>query len=134
MSYDAIVAGGGHNGLVCAAHLARAGRRVVVVERRERTGGILDGVVSTIGRLRPGIVSELQLERHGLELVRPDVRMLALRDGGPPLTFWADPARTAEELAAVSPEDASAYARIRRPRPAVRPLPGRACRGHAAAA
>lgn len=109
MSYDAIVAGGGHNGLVCAAHLARAGRRVVVVERRERTGGILDGVVSTIGRLRPGIVSELQLERHGLELVRPDVRMLALRDGGPPLTFWADPARTAEELAAVSPEDASAY-------------------------
>jgi phytoene dehydrogenase-like protein len=110
VSYDAIVAGGGHNGLVCAAQLARAGRRVVVVERRERTGGILDGVVSTVGRLRPAVVSELQLERHGLELVRPDVRMLALRDDGPPLTFWADPARTGEELAAVSPEDGSAYA------------------------
>ncbi len=45
MSYDVIVAGGGHNGLVCAASLARAGRRVVVLERRERVGGILDGVI-----------------------------------------------------------------------------------------
>ena len=112
MSYDVIVAGGGHNGLVCAAQLARAGRRVVVVERRERTGGILDGVVSTVGRLRPAVVSELELERHGLELERPNVRMLALRDSAPPLTFWADPARTAEELGAVSPEDGSAYPRF----------------------
>ena len=95
MKYDAIVAGGGHNGLVCAAVLARAGRRVVVVERRDRTGGILDGVVSTVGRLRPNLVAELELERHGLELVRPPVRMLALRDDGPPIAFFTDPARTA---------------------------------------
>jgi len=84
VSYDAIVAGGGHNGLVCAASLARAGRRVVIVERRERTGGILDGIVSTVGRLRPAVVAELELERHGLELFRPAVRMLALREGAGP--------------------------------------------------
>jgi phytoene dehydrogenase-like protein len=112
VSYDAIVAGGGHNGLVCAASLARAGRRVVVVERRERTGGILDGVVSTVGRLRPGVVAELALERHGLTLVRPAVRMLALREGAGPIAFWSDPTRTAESIAAVSAEDADAYPRF----------------------
>ena len=112
MKYDAIVAGGGHNGLVCAAVLARAGRRVVVVERRGRTGGILDGVVSTVGRLRPELVAELELERHGLELVRPPVRMLALREDGPPIAFYADPARTAAGLEAVSREDAEAYPRF----------------------
>ncbi|HET7170017.1 MAG TPA: NAD(P)/FAD-dependent oxidoreductase [Gaiellales bacterium] len=112
MSYDAIVAGGGHNGLVCAALLARAGRRVLVVERRERTGGILDGVVSTVGRLRPALVAELELERHGLELARPPIRMLALREGGAPVAFWADPGRTAEGLAAVSGADATAYPRF----------------------
>ena len=112
MKYDAIVAGGGHNGLVCAAVLARAGRRVVVVERRERTGGILDGVVATVGRLRPALVAELELERHGLELVHPPVRMLALRDDGPPIAFFTDPARTAAGLGAVSTEDADAFPRF----------------------
>ncbi len=109
MRYDVIVAGGGHNGLVCAAVLARAGRRVLVVERRERTGGILDGVVSTVGRLRPALVAELELERHGLELVRPPIRMLALREGGAPIAFWSDPARTAESLATVSSADSAAF-------------------------
>ena len=112
MRYDAIVAGGGHNGLVCAALLARSGRRVLVVERRGRTGGILDGVVATVGRLRPALVAELELERHGLELVRPPIRMLALREGEAPIAFWADTARTAEGLAATSAADAAAYPRF----------------------
>jgi phytoene dehydrogenase-like protein len=110
--YDAIVAGGGHNGLVCAAALARSGRRVVVLERRERTGGILDGIVSTVGRLHPAVVADLDLEHHGLRLVRPPIRMLALREDGPPVAFWTDAARTADGLEAVSRDDAEAYPRF----------------------
>ncbi len=107
--YDAIVAGGGHNGLVCAIRLARAGNRVVVLERRERVGGIAE-VVLTAGRFQRSLIDELELRRHGLELVEPDVRLLALRpDGGEPLTFWRDTARTARDLRAHSAADADAY-------------------------
>jgi phytoene dehydrogenase-like protein len=107
--HDVIVAGGGHNGLVCAALLAGQGYDVLVVERRERAGGILDGVVDTVGGLHTGLAYELGLAAHGLRLVRPEVRMLALREGGPPIVFWADPQRTAAGLAEVSPADAAAY-------------------------
>ena len=62
--YDAVIVGAGHNGLVTAAYLAKAGRKVLVLERRDRVGGILDtlelapgfrapGIVHTVGRLSP---------------------------------------------------------------------------------
>ncbi|HYF11714.1 MAG TPA: FAD-dependent oxidoreductase, partial [Actinomycetota bacterium] len=67
---DAVVIGAGHNGLVTAAYLARAGRSVLVLERRERVGGILDtvdlgdgsrapGIVHTVGRLRRSVIEDL---------------------------------------------------------------------------
>jgi len=106
---EVVVAGAGHNGLVAAAYLARAGHDVLVVERRERPGGILDGVVDNIGRLHPQVAADLELERHGLEFQRPAVRMAALRDDGPPIVFWADAERTAAGLEDVSARDAAAY-------------------------
>ena len=118
--YDAIVIGAGHNGLVTAAYLARAGRKVLVLERRDRAGGILDtveiapgvrtpGIVHTVGRLRRSVVSDLGLDRHGFVTVEPPVRVFAPQPDGPPLTLWADTERTAAELRARSAHDAEAY-------------------------
>jgi phytoene dehydrogenase-like protein len=119
--YDAIVIGGGHNSLVTAGYLARAGRSVVVLERRERVGGLLDtvevadgvrapGLAHTVGRLRASVVDKLNLRRHGFEPVTPDVRVFAPRpDGGPALTLWSDVGRTASELRSLSARDADAY-------------------------
>lgn len=120
MDYDAIVIGAGHNGLVTAAYLAKAGHRVVVVERRERAGGILDtvevstgfrapGIVHTVGRLRRSVVDQLGLRRHGFEPITPDVRVFAPQPEAPALTLWADPARTAAELRDRSVHDAESF-------------------------
>jgi phytoene dehydrogenase-like protein len=119
-SYDAIVIGAGHNGLVAAAYLARAGVRVLVVERRERVGGIADtielaprikapAVAQTVGRFRPSIVRELGLKAHGLSLVAPDVRVFAPQPDGRAVTLLADPTETAAGLIALSPSDAGRY-------------------------
>jgi phytoene dehydrogenase-like protein len=117
--YDAIVVGGGHNGLVTAAYLARPGRRVVVLERRGHVGGAaetaeLGGVriprlADTVGRIRPAIVKDLDLRSHGLRLVAPDVRVFAPGPGGRAVTLWVDQARTVAGLRAWSPADADAY-------------------------
>ncbi len=118
--YDAIVIGAGHNGLVTAAYLAKAGRSVLVLERRERVGGILDtieiadgfrapGIVHTVGRLRRSVIADLGLLKHGLDLVEPSVRVFAPQPDGAPLTLWADASRTAAGLRERSAADAQAY-------------------------
>ncbi|MGI8703641.1 MAG: phytoene desaturase family protein [Candidatus Limnocylindrales bacterium] len=118
--YDAVVIGGGHNGLVAAAYLARGGLRTLVLERREQPGGaaltseLAPGMraptlAHTVGRLRPDVVRDLQLRDHGLSLVQPEARVFAPQPDGRALTLFGDVARTAESLAAWSKADAEAY-------------------------
>src|ERR1044072_321356 len=89
--YDAIVIGGGHNGLVNAAYLARAGRKVLVLERRHVLGGaagteeFFPGFKfavssSVVSLLRPEIIRELALPRHGLEILPLDGTITPLDD------------------------------------------------------
>ncbi|MGZ8513334.1 MAG: phytoene desaturase family protein [Candidatus Limnocylindria bacterium] len=115
-----VVIGAGHNGLVAAAYLAKAGRRVTVVERADEVGGILrpvpladgftaPGLAHTVGRLRPTVVRDLQLDRHGFEPIVPAVRAHAPQPDGTSVTFWADAARTGAELRDRSPADGDAY-------------------------
>jgi phytoene dehydrogenase-like protein len=118
--WDAIVIGGGHNALVAAAYLARAGQRTLVLERRERLGGAADtaelgpgirvpALAHTVGRLRPSVQRDLKLGSHGLSLIAPEVRVFAPRPEGGAITLWADVAATAAGLRATSPADADAY-------------------------
>jgi phytoene dehydrogenase-like protein len=117
--YDAIVVGGGHNALVTAAYLAKAGRRILVLERRDHVGGAaetaeLAGVrmprlADTVGRIRPAVVKDLDLRAHGLRLVAPDIRVFAPQPDGRAITLWTDQARTIAGLRAWSHHDADAY-------------------------
>ena len=118
-SYDAVIIGGGHNGLTCAAHLAKAGRDVLVLERRHVLGGaavseeLYPGFTFSVcsyvvSLFRPRIIRELQLERHGLEIIPLPCSFLPLPDGRS-LCRWEDPHRTYQEIAAHSPRDAEVY-------------------------
>jgi phytoene dehydrogenase-like protein len=119
--YDAIVVGAGHNGLVTAGYLAKAGLRTLVLERRSRPGGLLateeiaPGVRAPVGAdgvggLRATVVRDLGLAAHGLRTIEPDVAVFAPSADGPGLTLWRDPARTAGELRTLLPNDAAAFA------------------------
>ena len=114
--YDAIIVGGGHNGLVCAAYVARAGRKTLVLERRPLVGGaavteeIFPGFKFSVfsyvvSLLRPEIIRELELPRHGLQILPLESTVTPLDDGDY-LAGWADPDETRRELARHSPRDA----------------------------
>ncbi|HEY3886331.1 MAG TPA: NAD(P)/FAD-dependent oxidoreductase [Vicinamibacterales bacterium] len=117
--YDVIVIGGGHNGLVSAAYLARAGRTVLVLERRHVLGGaavteeIYPGFKYSVcsyvvSLLRPEIIRELDLPRHGLEILPLDGTFTPMPDGD---YLWRvnDHAKTRREIARHSRVDAEAY-------------------------
>src|SRR5438105_1683742 len=107
-SYDAVVIGAGHNGLVAGAYLGRAGLRTLVLERRDRPGGALD-LSLTIGRLRSTVISDLRLDQQGLKTITPPVRAFAPQPDGKALTLWGDLARTARSIREWSESDAHAY-------------------------
>jgi phytoene dehydrogenase-like protein len=117
--YDVIVIGGGHNGLVNAAYLARAGKRVLVLERRHVLGGaavteeVFPGFKFSVcsyvvSLLRPEIIRELDLPRHGLEILPLDGTFTPMPNGD---YLWRvnDHAKTRREIARHSRLDAEAY-------------------------
>ena len=117
---DIVIIGGGHNGLVAAFYLARAGFKPLVIERREQVGGsaITDEfhpgfrcstLAHTAGPIRPEIVRDLQLEKHGLRLITPLVGVTALSPDGRALSLYQDADQSAREIAAFSPKDAVKY-------------------------
>jgi phytoene dehydrogenase-like protein len=117
--YDVIIIGGGHNGLTAAAYLARAGRKVLVLERRHVLGGaavteeVFPGfrfsVCSyVVSLLRPEIIRELDLPRHGMEILPLDGTFTPMPNGD---YLWRvnDHARTRREIARHSRLDGEAY-------------------------
>lgn len=118
IQYDAIVIGGGHNGLTCGAYLARAGKRTLVLEQKPYVGGasvteeFSPGFRAStysfiLGGLHPKVIEELELKRHGLEYFpQPDVFNPTEDDG---IIFSKDPVKTREQIARFSPSDADNY-------------------------
>jgi phytoene dehydrogenase-like protein len=117
-TYDAIIIGGGHNGLVTAAYLARAGKRTLVLERRHLVGGaavseqIYPGFTYSVfsyvvSLLRPEIIRDLELPRHGLQILPLESTVTPLPNGDY-LAGWGDPDQTRREVYRHSPRDAEA--------------------------
>jgi len=124
-SFDAIVVGAGHNGLTAAAYLARGGLNVLVLEARDRVGGAtvteeiapnvrMPTLAHTVGRLRPSVARELDLTRHGLALVAPEVRVFAPQPDGRAVTLWTDLGPTVDSLRTWSDDDGAAYVELDR--------------------
>ena len=118
--HDITIIGGGHNGLVAACYLAKAGLKTLVLERRETIGGgavteeIHPGfhcptLAQTTGPFATQIASDLNLSRHGLEFISPQARVHVLNPADRSPTIYNDVARTVEELKQISPTDAESY-------------------------
>src|SRR5271165_4881262 len=118
---DVIIVGGGHNGLVAAFYLAKAGFKPLVLERRAQVGGAAiteefhpgfrcSTLAHNTGPLRADIVRDMQLEAHGLKLTTPEASTVSLLPDDRALVLSADNKKAAQEIAQWSPKDAASYA------------------------
>src|ERR1700684_3785286 len=117
---DIFIIAGAHNGLVTAFYLAKAGYTPLVLERNAQVGGAAvtdefhpgfrcSTLAHTAGPIQPQIVRDLQLEKHGLKWITPEVCVTALSPHGRALSLYQDGAKSAQEIAAFSPRDATKY-------------------------
>ncbi len=124
-SRDIIILGAGHNALVTAFYLAGAGHKPLVLERREQVGGAavseefhpgfrVSALAHKVGPLRPEIVRDMQLARHGLEMIAPDPVVVSLTPDGRSLALHADTSRAAREIEKFSAKDAFQYTEFAR--------------------
>ncbi len=124
--YDVAIVGGGPNGLICGAYLARAGLRVVILEARHETGGGLDTFEFAGFRFNPHAVyhmmaeymppyKDLALDTRGVKYIYPEVQCAYINKDVTPLLFYRDPEKTADYLSAnFSPADGRAYRQMYR--------------------
>jgi phytoene dehydrogenase-like protein len=117
--WDAVIVGGGHNGLVCAAYLAKAGKKVLVLESRHVLGGaavseeLYPGFTFSVcsyvvSLFRPQIIRELELPRFGYDVIPLESTFTPLANGDS-ICRWADFERSRREISRFSPKDAEAY-------------------------
>ena len=118
---DLVIIGAGHNGLITAFYLAKAGFRPLILERRPVIGGCAiteefhpgfrcSRLSHGVGLMRPNIVADMNLAKYGLRTHAPDVRVLSLAPSGEPLALYTDIAKSQQQIARFSQKDAACYA------------------------
>ena len=122
--YDTVIVGAGHNGMAAAGYLSRAGKKVVVVERMSKVGGMTSSgymipeapeylvtpcAVELLFARGSGIIEDLELEKHGLRTIDPDPSYAYLHPDGSSIALFRDYKRTADDIARIHPGDGHQY-------------------------
>ncbi|MFY9909230.1 MAG: NAD(P)/FAD-dependent oxidoreductase [Candidatus Sulfotelmatobacter sp.] len=122
---DVIIVGGGHNGLVTAFYLAKAGFKPLVLERRAQIGGMAitdefhpgfrcSTLSHSAGPILPSVVRDMQLEKHGVQFITPEPCVTALSPDGRALSLYHDESKSTQSIGAFSQRDAAKYAEFAR--------------------